>query len=147
MVRLALALLCAMSLLSAPLFAATSQVAPAKASAAPKNMRPYVLVILKTGPTPVAKGLLRDEMFKGHFANMERLAAEGKLAVAGPFMEKTDWRGLFILAVETVEEAKALVATDPVIRNGEMVAEYHRLYSTKSLMDVNALHKKAEATE
>ena len=30
------------------------------------------------------KGPERDEMFKGHFANMKRLAGEGKLALAGP---------------------------------------------------------------
>ena len=49
------------------------------------GMRSYVLVILKTGPNKVPAGAERDEMFKGHFANMKRLAAEGKLAVAGPF--------------------------------------------------------------
>ena len=48
------------------------------------GMRKYVLVILKTGPKPVPAGPERDEMFKGHFANMNRLAEQGVLAVAGP---------------------------------------------------------------
>ena len=43
------------------------------------GMRHYVLVILKTGPTPLPKGDQRTEMFKGHFENMQRLAAAGKL--------------------------------------------------------------------
>lgn len=72
----------------------------------------------------------RDAMFMGHFANMKRLADEGKLAVAGPFEDKGDWRGMFIFAVETPEAAAELVATDPVIKEGEMVAEYHRLYAS-----------------
>src|SRR5262245_34812254 len=38
------------------------------------GMRSYVLVVLKTGPTPVPKGEKRDAMFKGHFANIQRLA-------------------------------------------------------------------------
>ena len=50
-----------------------------------RGMRPYVLVILKSGPTPVPKGEQRDAMFAGHFANIERLAKEGKLVLAGPF--------------------------------------------------------------
>lgn len=105
-----------------------------------RGMRHYVLVILKTGPTRVADGPQRTAMFEGHFANMKRLAEAGQLAVAGPFTDKTEWRGLFILAVPTQEEAEALVATDPVIQNGEMVAEYHRLYASAALMAVNATH-------
>jgi uncharacterized protein YciI len=111
-----------------------------KLGADERGMRNYVMVILKSGPDRVADGPERVEMFKGHFANIERLAADGKLALAGPFTDKTDWRGMFILAVETVDEARLLVATDPVIVKGEMVAEYHRLYSSAALMAVNGIH-------
>src|SRR5690349_7491395 len=92
------------------------------------GMRQYVFVLLKTGPKPVPKGPERDAMFKGHFANMERLAAEGKLAVAGPFDGVDGWRGMFILAVNDIEEARKLTATDPVIASGEMIAEFHVHY-------------------
>lgn len=107
-----------------------------------RGMRKYILVILKTGPHRVPDGPARDEMFKGHFANIKRLAGEGKLAVAGPFGEKTDWRGMFIFAVDSQEEAERLVATDPVVTNGEMVAEYHTLYSSAALMAVKEIHEK-----
>ena len=106
------------------------------------GMRKYVLVVLKTGPTPMPAGKERDEMFKGHFANINRLAAEGKLALAGPFDGVNGWRGLFIFAVPDIEEAKQLTATDPVIRTGEMVAEYHRYYGSAALMLVNEGHGK-----
>ncbi|NQD37179.1 hypothetical protein HPT27_09085 [Permianibacter sp. IMCC34836] len=106
------------------------------------GMRKYVLVILKTGPNPVPKGPERDEMFKGHFANMTRLADAGILAVAGPLDGVDGWRGLFILAVDNIDEAKQHVATDPVIMKGEMVAEYHNHYGTAALMLVNDAHKK-----
>ncbi|MGH8050844.1 MAG: YciI family protein, partial [Arenimonas sp.] len=109
------------------------------------GMRSYVLVILKTGEHRVPDGPARDEMFKGHFANITRLADEGKLAVAGPFGDKDGWRGMFIFAVDTIEAAKLLVATDPVIKSGEMVAEYHTLYSSAALMSVNGIHKKIAA--
>ena len=106
------------------------------------GMRQYVLVILKTGPTPVPAGAARDEMFRGHFANMKRLAAEGKLALAGPLDGVDGWRGLFILAVDDLEEAAALVATDPVVIHGEMIAEYHQYYGSAALMLVNEAHEK-----
>jgi uncharacterized protein YciI len=106
------------------------------------GMRQYVLVILKTGPTPMPAGAERDAMFRGHFANMKRLAADGKLALAGPLDGVDGWRGLFVLAVSDLEEAAALVATDPVVMHGEMVAEYHQYYGSAALMLVNETHEK-----
>jgi len=108
------------------------------------GMRHYVLVILKTGPTKVPAGKERDEMFKGHFANMSRLAAEGKLAVAGPLDGVDGWRGLFILSVSEIEEAKKIVATDPVVISGEMVPEFHNYYGSAALMLVNEAHDRVQ---
>lgn len=105
-----------------------------------RGMRPYVLVVLKTGPTRVPEGAARDAMFKGHFANMERLSKAGKLAFAGPFDGADGWRGLFVFAVPTIDEARALVATDPVVAQGEMVPEFHALYGSAALMRIPALH-------
>lgn len=107
-----------------------------------RGMKSYVLVILKTGPNKVPAGAERDEMFSGHFANMTRLSAEGKLALAGPLDGVDGWRGLFILAVSEIEEAKKLVATDPVVIKGEMSAEYHKYYGSAALMLVRDAHKK-----
>ncbi|HEX6641293.1 MAG TPA: hypothetical protein VF215_09275, partial [Thermoanaerobaculia bacterium] len=51
-----------------------------------RGMKMYVLCILKTGPKDAEiQGDQRKEIFAGHFANIGRLADEGKLAVAGPF--------------------------------------------------------------
>lgn len=106
------------------------------------GMRNYVLVILKTGPTKMPAGAARDEMFRGHMANIARLSKEGKLALAGPFGGEDTWRGLFILAVPEIEEARQLVGTDPVIAKGEMIAEYHKYYGSAALMVVPGTHEK-----
>lgn len=106
-----------------------------------RGMRSYVLVILKSGPTPVPKGEARDAMFAGHFANIARLAAAGKLVLAGPFDDDpAGWRGLFLLAVKDVDEARRLTATDPVIAQGEMVAEYHPWYGSAAAMMLPEIH-------
>lgn len=99
-----------------------------------RGMRSYTFVLLKTGPKKMPAGPARDAMFAGHMANIQRLADEGKLLLAGPFDGVDGWRGMFIFASSSLDEVKAMVATDPVIIEGEMVAEYHRYYGTAALM-------------
>jgi uncharacterized protein YciI len=115
----------------------------AQAGGDENGMRSYVLVILRTGPTRVPDGEARNAMFAGHMANIRRLSDEGKLVLAGPFGDKDgDWRGLFVFAVADIEEAKALVASDPVIIQGEMVAEYHSWYGTAATVLLPGLHQR-----
>ncbi len=109
------------------------------------GMRSYVLAILKTGRNDSkVTGDARAELFKGHFANMNRLASEGKLAVAGPFSDPDKkYRGLFILAVKTVDEARALAETDPTVKAGVLVVDYVPWYGSAALMLTNENHDKA----
>lgn len=107
-----------------------------------RGMRAYVLVILKTGPNRVPDGPERDAMFRGHFANMQRLSDEGKRVLAGPLDGVDGWRGLFVFAVADIEEARRLAATDPVLVNGEMVAEYHTYYGSAALVGLAEVHKR-----
>jgi uncharacterized protein YciI len=147
MPKLALAALCAvLVLLAAPSRAQGYDAELARSLGASENgMRSYVFVLLRTGPNKVPVGPERDEMFKGHFANMKRLSDEGKLALAGPFDGVDGWRGLFIFAVTDIEEAKSLVATDPVVVKGEMTPEFHKYYGSAALMLVREVHDKLVA--
>ena len=114
----------------------------ARLGADERGMRRYVLVILKTGPTRMPDGPQRDAMFKGHFANIKRLSDLGKLVLAGPLDGVEGWRGLFVFAVSTLQEARELASTDPVLLNGEMVAEYHQYYGSAALMQVREVHER-----
>jgi len=109
-----------------------------------RGMRTYTLVILKTGPNRIPAGPERTAMFQGHFANINKLAGEGKLAVAGPFDGVDGWRGAYVLATADLEEAKKYIEADPVVIKGEMVAEYHKWYATAGLMAVNGIHQKIQ---
>jgi len=108
------------------------------------GMRQFVLVILKTGPNRMTDAEGRKKMFAGHFANMERLAAEKKLVLAGPLDGKEGRRGIFMFATPEIEEARTLVATDPVIVQGEMVAEYHKFYGSAAVMMINEVHNRIQ---
>jgi len=116
-----------------------------KVGADAHGMKNYVFCILKTGPkdAEITDKKLRGEIFAGHMANIQRLAGEGKLVLAGPF-GKNDrtYRGLFIFNVTSVEEAKKLVETDPVIKSGMMVAELTPWYGSAATVLINESHKK-----
>jgi uncharacterized protein YciI len=107
------------------------------------GMKNYVLVLLKTGPRDGDfKDQQRSDIFAGHMKNIGRLADEGKLAVAGPFRKNEQgMRGLFILNVETVEEARVLVDTDPAVSAGILIAEMTPWYGSASLMATPEIHK------
>lgn len=109
-----------------------------------RGMRPYVFVILKTGPKNIEDKAERARIFEGHFANMGKLAGEKKLVFAGPLDGKEGRRGIFVIATPDIEEAKRYVATDPVISSGLMEAEYHKLYGSAALMMVNEVHNKIQ---
>lgn len=81
------------------------------------GMKSYVFVILKTGSYNPKEKEIRDSLFAGHMKNINRLVEEKKLIVAGPFGKNDlQYRGLFILDVKDIEEAGALVSTDPAVK-------------------------------
>lgn len=96
------------------------------------GIRQYWMVVLKTGPKDkeITDSAERSVIFKGHFANMERLYYDGVLKAAGPF-GKNDftWRGLFILDCATKEEAEAHVKTDPSVASGVFIFDMVPWYS------------------
>ena len=109
-----------------------------------RGMRKYVFCILKTGPKDAEiTGDARKEIFAGHFANIQRLADDGKLLVAGPFgkNDKT-YRGLYIFDVETVEEAEQLVVMDPAVKAGVFVPDLTPWYGSAAMMVVPETHKR-----
>ena len=75
-----------------------------------------------------------EKIQEGHMANIRRLAAEGKLLLAGPFGDDGDLRGVFVFKVASMEEAQALVATDPAVQAGRLRVELHPWYSAKNIV-------------
>lgn len=108
------------------------------------GMKQYVMAYLKRGPKRDQDSATADALQKSHLENIMRMAEEGKLVVAGPFMDDGDVRGIYIFNVATVEEAKALTETDPAIQAGRLEMELHPWYGSAALMLVNNLHKRVE---
>ena len=72
--------------------------------------------------------------------NIQRMANEGKLCVAGPFLEKGEIRGIYIFNVTTIEEARKLTETDPLIKSGGLIMELHQWYGSAALQQINTIH-------
>jgi len=114
----------------------------AKLGADERGMKMYVMCFLKTGPLRVDDTKKRSELMAGHFGMINRLAAEGKLVLAGPFSEGGEFRGIYVFDVKTVEEAQKLTETDPSIKEGYFKVEFIKWYGSAALMEVNGTHKK-----
>ncbi len=106
----------------------------------------YVFAYLKTGPA-TKTGKEREAIFRGHMANIQRLADEGKLLIAGPFIKPRDknWRGIFVLNVKDTSEAQQLVDSDPGVASGVFVTELQGFRASELLRSVPDCERQMEA--
>ena len=92
------------------------------AGPAAHGQREYVWIWILTGPSDgQVQGEDRSAAFAGHFANMNRLAQEGRLLIAGPMMEpraSVEHRGIFVLNTPDTAEGIAIASADPAVRAG-----------------------------
>ena len=105
------------------------------------GMHQYVMAFLKLGPNRERSEEEAAELQAAHLANISALAEQGKLVLAGPFMDSGEIRGIYIFDVDSVEEAKALTETDPAIQAGSLVMELKPWYGSAALKKVNEIHQ------
>ncbi|WP_433627134.1 YciI family protein [Chryseobacterium cucumeris] len=99
------------------------------------GMKPYTIVMLTTGTTKTEDKAKMGELMKGHMSNIGKLANEGKIVVAGPFLEKNkeNYRGMFIFNTKSKEEAEQWVKTDPAVQAGVFSYEIFPWYGSAAL--------------
>lgn len=110
------------------------------------GMKTYVMAFLKAGPNRSQDSTTAANLQRAHLDNIKRLAKEGKLVLAGPFLDDGPVRGIYIFNVATVEEAEALTNSDPAIQAGRLVMELHPWYGSAAMMQINTLSKKITKT-
>ncbi len=112
------------------------------------GMRQYVMAILKSGPNRDQSPEESAKLQEAHMANIGRLADEGKLVLAGPFLdENSDHRGIYVFAVKTIDEAEKLTESDPAVKAGRLIMELHPWFGSAALMEVNEIHKQIAKEE
>ncbi|MCU0335140.1 MAG: YciI family protein [Chitinophagaceae bacterium] len=97
------------------------------------EMKQYWFVMLSKGKDrdKITDTAIINRLQAGHMANMEVMAAAGKLMVAGPFGDDGHWRGIFIFDAVSKEEVEKLLQTDPAIKAGRLDYEIHPWWTAR----------------
>ncbi|MEQ9305616.1 MAG: YciI family protein [Marinoscillum sp.] len=103
------------------------------------GMRKYVIANLVAGPNRNQDSTTAAQLQRAHLDNIKQMAEAGKLVLAGPFMDDGEVKGIYVFAVETVEEAEKLTKTDPAIQAGRLKMELRPWYGSAALMKVNEI--------
>ncbi|MEZ5017755.1 MAG: YciI family protein [Flavipsychrobacter sp.] len=98
------------------------------------TMKQYYFVMLKKGENRDENidTAIVNELQRKHLANIDRLADEGKIIVAGPFGDDGDWRGIFIFNCDKQEEVEGLLNTDPMVAAKWLSYEIHPWWTAKN---------------
>ena len=92
----------------------------------PEGMTIYYMGLLYRGPnstdevTPELEALQRR-----HLAYIRKIHEAGQMALAGPFVDGGDLRGIFLFRTGSLEEALALAAGDPSVQAGRLIVDIH----------------------
>jgi uncharacterized protein YciI len=118
------------------LFPQTAPASPVTSEVGPGDfeMTTYYVAFLYRGPKWTPEQTAETETLqKAHMANIQKMAQEGKLFVAGPFLDDGDLRGIFIFRVASMAEAQSLAASDPAVKAGRLRLEFHPWYAAKNI--------------
>ncbi len=102
-----------------------------KAQKEADSLKSYYFVLLKKGPNRDQDSATAANIQKEHIENINRLAALGKLNVAGPFLDDGDLRGIFIFDTPNEAEVKSFCESDAAIKAGRLVYEIHSWMTQK----------------
>ena len=105
-------------------------------------MSTYIMAFLKRGPDRPQDSVKIVELQAAHMKNIRKLADEGILVLAGPFLDDGDLRGIYIFDVESIEEAKKLTESDPAIQAGSLIMELHPWYGSTAIKSISEIHEK-----
>ncbi len=96
----------------------------------PNNLKEYIFVMLKSGPDRSQSEAELKKLQAGHLDNIRSMAESGMLAIAGPFAEDIDWRGILIFNIMDTVKVKSMLNDDPAIKAGRLTFELHPIFST-----------------
>jgi uncharacterized protein YciI len=91
--------------------------------AAKYTMVQLPLIILRK--TPKAAAAIPESDLESHFDFYTRLNAQSKVRIAGPFIDSPAIVGVFVLSAMTLDEAKTLMAAEPLVAAGYATLDPH----------------------
>ena len=95
------------------------------------EMKRYWLVLLQKGPNRNQDSISAGKIQAAHMANINRLAKEGKLVMAGPIGVEGDLRGIFLMNCADSAEVENFVRTDSAVITGRLIMKYYPWWTEK----------------
>lgn len=95
------------------------------------EMKRYWLVLLQKGPNRSQDSISAEKIQAAHMANINRLAKEGKLIMAGPIGVEDDLRGIFLMNCADSTEVENFVKTDSAVITGRLIMKYYPWWAGK----------------
>ena len=96
-----------------------------------KEMKRFWLVELRKGPNRNQDSASRVKIQAAHIANIERLAKEGKIIMAGPIGIEDDLQGIFLMNCSDSTEVEKFVQTDTAVITGRLIMKYYPWWTVK----------------
>lgn len=96
-----------------------------------KEMKRFWLVELKKGPNRNQDSVSRAKIQAAHIANIERLAQEGKIIMAGPIGVEDDLQGIFLMNCKDSTEVESFVKKDTAVMTGRLIMKYYPWWTVK----------------
>lgn len=99
----------------------------------PNVLEKYSLLLVHQGDKWDPKSPVPQHLVKQHLSYLMGLMQQGKLALAGPFHDDGELKGIFIYSVP-MDEAMKLEADDPLVKNGFFKLEGHPWATAKGVL-------------